>query len=128
MNTVVQACIGQTTKDEATVNLDAFGLTVFDIFRLMMRRIVAEKRLPFDPIVPNATTLAAIDDANRRGLDSIEKWFANLRDGRDDCWNDLAAPLVQLRLPPRRHRTAPQYCPHRHPSAFGATWWKWCGR
>ncbi|MCY4467874.1 MAG: type II toxin-antitoxin system RelB/DinJ family antitoxin [Thiotrichales bacterium] len=118
MNTVVQACIGQTTKDEATVNLDTFGLTVFDIFRLMMRRILPEKRLPFDPIVPNATTLAAIDDANRGGLDSIEKLFANLRDRRDDCWNDLAAPLVQLRLPPRRHRTAPQYCPNRHPSAF----------
>lgn len=121
MNTVVQACIGQTTKDEATVNLDTFGLTVFDIFRLMMRRIVAEKRFPFDPIVPNATTLAAIDDVNRGDIgpiDSIEELFAALRDGRDDCWNDLAAPLVQERLPPRRHRTAPHYCRHRHPSAF----------
>ena len=88
MNTVVRARIDQATKDEATVILDTIGLTVSDAFRLMMRRIVAEKRLPFDPFVPsNATTLAAIDDANRGDLDtvdSVEEMFATLRDGRDD--------------------------------------------
>ncbi len=87
MNTVVRARIDQATKDEATVILDTIGLTVSDAFRLMMRRIVAEKRLPFDPLVPNATTLAAIDDANRGDLDtvdSVEELFATLRDGRDD--------------------------------------------
>ena len=90
MNTVVRARIDQATKDEATVILDTIGLTVSDAFRLMMRRIVAEKRLPFDPLVPNATTLAAIDDANRGDLDtvdsvdSVEEMFATLRDGRDD--------------------------------------------
>ena len=61
MNTVVRARIDQATKDEATIILDTIGLTVSDAFRLMMRRIVAEKRLPFDPLVPNATTLAAIE-------------------------------------------------------------------
>ena len=84
MNTVVRARIDQTTKDEATVILDTIGLTVSDAFRLMMRRIVAEKRLPFEPLVPNATTLAAIDDANRGDLDTVEDMFATLRDGRDD--------------------------------------------
>ena len=87
MNTVVRARIDQATKDEATVILDTIGLTVSDAFRLMMRRIVAETRLPFDPLVPNATTLAAIDDANRGDLDtvdSVEDLFATLRDGRDD--------------------------------------------
>ena len=87
MNTVVRARIDQATKDEATIVLDTIGLTVSDAFRLMMRRIVAEKRLPFDPLVPNATTLAAIDDANRGDLDSVdsvEELFAALRGGRDD--------------------------------------------
>ena len=87
MNTVVRARIDQATKDEATVVLDAIGLTVSDAFRLMMRRIVAEKRLPFEPLVPNATTLAAIEDANRGDLDtvdSVEDMFVTLRDGRDD--------------------------------------------
>ena len=87
MNTVVRARIDQATKDEATIILETIGLTVSDAFRLMMRCIVAEKRLPFEPLVPNATTLAAIDDANRGDLDtvdSIEDMFATLRDGRDD--------------------------------------------
>ena len=61
MNNVVRARIDQATKDEATVILDTIGLTVSDAFRLMMRRIVAEKRLPFDPLVPNATTLDNLD-------------------------------------------------------------------
>ena len=87
MNTVVRARIDQATKDEAAVILDTIGLTVSDAFRLMMRRIVAEKRLPFEPLVPNATTLTAIDEANRGDLDtvdSVEDLFATLRDGRDD--------------------------------------------
>ena len=116
MNTVVRARIDQATKDEATVILDTIGLTVSDAFRLMMRRIVAEKRLPFGPLVPNATTLAAIDDANRGDLDtvdSVEELFATLRDGRDDDWNDPADPSVQTRLPPRMQRTAPTDCRRR---------------
>ena len=83
MNIVVRARIDQATKDEATVILDTIGLTVSDAFRLMMRRIVAEKRLPFDPLVPNATTLAAIDGANRGDLDtvdSVEELFATPRE------------------------------------------------
>ena len=87
MNTVVRARIDQATKDQASAILDAIGLTVSDAFRLMMRRIVAEKRLPFDPLVPNATTLAAIDDANRGDLDSVdsvEELFATLRGDHDD--------------------------------------------
>ena len=87
MNAVVRARIDQATKDEATVILDTIGLTVSDAFRLMMRRIVAEKRLPFDPLVPNAATLAAIGDANRGDLDtvdSVEDLFATLRNDRDD--------------------------------------------
>ena len=87
MNTVVRARIDQAAKDEATVILDTIDLTVSDAFRLMMRRIVAEKRLPFDPLVPNAITLAAIDDANRGDLDtvgSVEELFVTLRDDRGD--------------------------------------------
>ena len=52
MNTVVRARIDQATKDEATMILDTIGLTVSDAFRLMMRRIVVEKRLPFEPPAP----------------------------------------------------------------------------
>ena len=85
MRTVVRARIDQATKDEAAVILDAIGLTVSDAFRMMMRRIVAERRLPFDPLVPNATTIAAIEAARRGELEtagSVDEVFEQL--DRDD--------------------------------------------
>ena len=66
MRTVVRARIDEKTKQEAVAVLDAIGLTVSDAFRLMMVRIAAEKRLPFEPLVPNAETVAAME-ATRRG-------------------------------------------------------------
>ena len=81
MHTVVRARIDQATKDEAAAILDSIGLTVSDAFRMMMRRIVAERRLPFDPLVPNATTIAAIEAARRGELEaagSIDDMFEQL--------------------------------------------------
>ena len=85
MRTVVRARIDQATKDEAAAILDTIGLTVSDAFRMMMRRIVAERRLPFDPLVPNATTIAATEAARRGELEtagSIDNVFEQL--DRDD--------------------------------------------
>ena len=66
MNTVVRARIDKKVKDEATDVLASIGLTVSDAFRLMMVRIATEKRLPFEPLVPNAETIEAMK-ASRRG-------------------------------------------------------------
>lgn len=68
MRTVVRARIDEKTKEEAAAVLDAIGLTVSDAFRLMMVRIAAEKRLPFEPLVPNAETVAAMEAARRGEL------------------------------------------------------------
>ena len=68
MNTVVRARIDEKIKDEATVVLGSIGLTVSDAFRLMMVRIAAEKRLPFDPLVPNEETIEAMKAARRGDL------------------------------------------------------------
>ncbi|CAA7620267.1 type II toxin-antitoxin system RelB/DinJ family antitoxin [Magnetospirillum sp. UT-4] len=65
MNTVVRARIDEQVKDEATVVLSSIGLTVSDAFRMMMVRIATEKRLPFEPLVPNAETIAAMEAARR---------------------------------------------------------------
>ena len=65
MRTVVRARIDEKAKEEAAAVLDAIGLTVSDAFRLMMVRIAAEKRLPFEPLVPNAETVAAMEAARR---------------------------------------------------------------
>lgn len=65
MNTVVRARIDEHLKDEAAAVLSSIGLTVSDAFRLMMVRIAADKRLPFEPLVPNAETIAAMEAARR---------------------------------------------------------------
>jgi DNA-damage-inducible protein J len=67
-NTVVRARIDEKTKDEAAAVLASIGLTVSDAFRLMMVRIAREKALPFEPLIPNAKTIAAIKEARRGGL------------------------------------------------------------
>jgi DNA-damage-inducible protein J len=64
-NTVVRARIDQRIKNEAAAVLGAMGLTISDAFRLMMVRIAKEKALPFEPLVPNDETIAAMKAARR---------------------------------------------------------------
>lgn len=70
-NAVVRARIDEETKEEATVVLAAMGLTVSDAFRLMLTRIAKEKALPFDPLIPNATTIAAMKEARAGNLPRV---------------------------------------------------------
>ena len=71
-NAVVRARIDEHVKEEAAAVLAAMGLTVSDAFRLMMTRIASEKALPFDPLVPNAATVAAMKEARRGKLPSFK--------------------------------------------------------
>lgn len=80
-NSVVRARIDQRIKDEASAILGAIGLTVSDAVRMMLVRTVAEKALPFDPLVPNAKTVRALKAARRRELKeagSIDALLADL--------------------------------------------------
>ncbi len=70
-NTVVRARIDEEIKEEATVVLAAMGLTVSDAFRLMLTRIARDKALPFDPLIPNATTIAAMREARAGNLPRV---------------------------------------------------------
>jgi len=65
MSTVIRARIDEKIKEEASAVLAAIGLTVSDAFRLMMMRIAAEKRLPFEPLIPNEETIEAMKAARR---------------------------------------------------------------
>lgn len=67
MNEIVRARIDAKTKAQATAVLAAMGLTVSDAFRLMLRRVAAEKALPFAPLIPNAETIAAIEELRAGG-------------------------------------------------------------
>jgi DNA-damage-inducible protein J len=71
MNTVVRARIDEQIKDEAAIVLAAMGLTVSDAFRIMLTRIAREKQLPFEPLVPNAETIAAMKEARSGKLKSF---------------------------------------------------------
>lgn len=62
-NALVQARIDGAVKDEAAAVLAAMGLTVSDAVRLMLIRVAREKALPFEPLTPNATTIAAMKEA-----------------------------------------------------------------
>ncbi|MBW4092239.1 MAG: type II toxin-antitoxin system RelB/DinJ family antitoxin [Proteobacteria bacterium] len=67
-NTVVRARIDERIKSEATAVLASIGLTASDAFRMMMTRIAREKALPFEPLVPNEETIAAMREARRGKL------------------------------------------------------------
>ena len=59
-DTYVRARIDSATKERATDALAAMGLSISDAIRLLMLRIVDERRLPFEVKAPNATTRKAI--------------------------------------------------------------------
>ncbi|MFN7835771.1 MAG: type II toxin-antitoxin system RelB/DinJ family antitoxin [Burkholderiaceae bacterium] len=70
-NAVVRARIDEHIKEEATVVLAAMGLTISDAFRILLTRVAREKALPFEPLVPNATTIEAMKDARRNNLETV---------------------------------------------------------
>ena len=71
-NAVVRARINEDIKNEAVVVLASMGLTVSDAFRMMLTRVAVEKALPFEPLVPNAKTIAAMREA-RLGKEESSK-------------------------------------------------------
>lgn len=70
-NAVVRARIDEHIKEEASVVLAAMGLTLSDAFRILLTRVAREKALPFEPLVPNATTIAAMKEARRGNLETV---------------------------------------------------------
>lgn len=106
MNSVVRARIDEKVKDEAAVVLEAVGLTVSDAFRLMLHRIVMEQKLPFEPLIPNAETIAAMKDARKpggKGVKTAKDLWAAL-DAEDDKV-DVAVqkrPQARAKRSPRR--------------------------
>jgi len=61
-DTYVRARIDSATKKRASDALAAMGLSISDAIRLLMFRIVDERRLPFEVKAPNATTRKAIGE------------------------------------------------------------------
>ena len=51
---VVRACIDKHLKDEATGVLAEFGLTVSDVVRMMLARVVRDRAVPLELSTPSA--------------------------------------------------------------------------
>jgi len=68
---LVQAHIDGAIKEEAAAVLADIGLTVSDALRLLLTKVAQDKALPFDLRVPNATTLAAIKEAEQGKLQRV---------------------------------------------------------
>lgn len=80
-NAVVRARIDEHIKEEASIVLEAMGLTVSDAFRIMLTRVAKEKALPFEPLVPNAETIKAMKEARRgklKAFDNIDELMTDL--------------------------------------------------
>ena len=71
-------------KEQATVALTAMGLSMSDAVRLFVRRVVIDQAFPIELKVPNAETLAAMNEsramiAQRRArFATADKLFADL--------------------------------------------------
>ena len=80
-NALVQTRINGAVKAEASAVLATMGLTVSDAVRLLLTRIAHDKALPFEPLRPNAETIAAMQEARAGGLEkfaSFEDLLADL--------------------------------------------------
>ncbi|MCY4472345.1 MAG: type II toxin-antitoxin system RelB/DinJ family antitoxin [Kistimonas sp.] len=83
-DSVVRARIDSRTKERATAALEAMGLSVSDAIRLLLLRVADEKRLPFAVQVPNAKTVAAVDELDAGRGERFSDADALLKDGESD--------------------------------------------
>ena len=78
---VVRARIDGQVKEEAAAIFEAMGLTISDAVRMMLMRTVADRTLPFDPLVPNEATIEAMKAARRGDVvhaDGVEALLTEL--------------------------------------------------
>ncbi len=87
-NTVVRVRIDEHIKQEATTVLATMGLTLSDAFGIMLTRIAREKALPFEPLVPNAETIAAMNEARSGTLSSFNSVDALMADLNAAGWTN----------------------------------------
>lgn len=81
-NQLVQTRIDGAIKEEAAAVLAAMGLTVSDAVRLLLTKVAREHVLPFDPLIPNDTTIAAMKEARAGNLPSANS-IADLKAALD---------------------------------------------
>jgi DNA-damage-inducible protein J len=61
---MIHVRIDEKIKKEAAETLGDMGLSVSDAIRVFLKRVVADKQLPFELKVPNAATRRAMNEAD----------------------------------------------------------------
>ena len=77
---MVHVRVEKRVKTQAAKALAAMGLSVSDAVRVLLTRVATEKVLPFEVKVPNATTVAAMQEARRGKLPSFTSVSALMDD------------------------------------------------
>jgi DNA-damage-inducible protein J len=78
---MVHVRVNEKTKRNATKALAGMGISVSDAVRMLLVRVAAEKALPFEVKIPNATTLKALRAADKgagKRLKSADALFKDL--------------------------------------------------
>ena len=75
-STMVHVRVDEKTRQRAT----CMGISVSDAVRMLLVRVAAEKALPFDVKVPNATTVKAMRAADRGKGKRLKSAGALLKD------------------------------------------------
>ena len=78
---LVQARVDGKIKAQAAAALADVGLTVSDAVRILLTKVAREKMMPLELLTPNATTLAAMEEARGGNLPrahTIEELFEEL--------------------------------------------------
>ena len=79
--TMVHVRVDEKTKQRAAKALAGMGISVSDAVRMLLVRVAAEKALPFDVKIPNATTVKAMratDKGERKRLKSAGALFRDI--------------------------------------------------
>ena len=82
--TMLHIRVDDDTKEQATAALSAMGLTMSDAVRLFLRRVVIDQAFPLELKVPNADTLAAMEES-RTLMKKGHSRFTNT----DELFSDL---------------------------------------
>ena len=63
-STMVHVRVDENIKTQAAETLASMGLTISDAVRVFLTRVVADQQLPFELKAPNASTRAAMLEAD----------------------------------------------------------------
>lgn len=79
-NTVVQARVNDDIKTRAAAVLSEMGLSISDVIRLTLTRVANERSYEYPPVIPNATTIAALQEPREsmESASSVEEFMARM--------------------------------------------------